>query len=166
VQIAKAFGAEVTGVCSTGNVGMVRSIGADHVIDYTREDFTLGGRQYDIVLDAVGNRPLRACRRALTPRGALVLVGGSGKGRWLGPLAGVLKAAALSWFVSQRLHPFLAHLNKDDLIVMQGLLEAGKVVPVIDRSYPLGDVPAAIRYLEGGHARGKVVITLENSSTT
>jgi NADPH:quinone reductase-like Zn-dependent oxidoreductase len=154
------FGAEVTGVCSTRNVDMVRSIGADHVVDYTQEDFTKSGQRYDLIFDSVGSHSLSDTRRALTAKGTLVLVGGPDNGRWLGPLTGVLKAVVLSRFVSQRLVPFLAHLSKDDLLVMQELLQAGKVTPVIDRSYPLSDVPEAIRYLEEGHARGKVVITV------
>ena len=164
VQIAKAFGAEVTGVCSTRNVEMVRSIGADHVIDYTRGDFTRSGPSYDLILDSVGNHSLSDLRRVLTPEGTLVLVGGPDKGRWLGPLADVLEAVVLSRFVSQKILPFLAHSSKDDLIVMKELLETGKVTPVIDRSYSLRDVPEAIRYLEEGHARGKVVIAVEHDS--
>jgi NADPH:quinone reductase-like Zn-dependent oxidoreductase len=166
VQIAKVFGAEVTGVCSTRNLDLIRSIGAHRVIDYTQEDFTRSGQRYDLIFDTVGNHSLSDCRRALTAKGTLVLVGGPNKGRWLGPLTGMLKAAAWSRFVSQKLLPFLAHLNKDDLMVMRELLEAGKVVPVIDRAYPLSDVPDAIRYLEEGHARGKVVITIEHRSET
>ena len=166
VQIAKVFGADVTGVCSTRNMDMVRSIGAHHVMDYTQEDFNKSGQRYDLIFDSVGNHSLSDCRRALTTEGLLVLVGGSGNGRWLGPLTGVLKAVVLSPFVSQKLLPFLAHLSKDDLIVMRELLETGKVAPVIDRSYPLSDVPEAIRYLEEGHARGKVVITMEHRSET
>ena len=166
VQIARVFGAEVTGVCSTRNVDMVRTIGANHVVDYTQEDFTKSGQRYDLIFDSVGNHSLSDCRRALTTEGTLVLVGGTDKGRWLGALTGVLKAVVLSRFVSQKLLPFLAHLRKDDLIVMRELLEAGKVTPVIDRSYPLRDVPEAIRYLEAGHARGKVVITMEHRGET
>ncbi len=166
VQIAKVFGADVTGVCGTRNVDMVRSIGADHVIDYTQEDFTKNGQRYDLILEMIGNHSLSDRRRALTPEGTLVLVGGTDKGRWLGPLAGALKAVVLSRFVSQKLRLFLAHLNKADLIIMQELLEAGKVASVIDRSYPLSDVPEAIRYLEEGHARGKVVITMEHRTET
>ena len=166
VQIAKVFGADVTGVCSTRNRDMVRTIGARHVIDYTAEDFTRSGQRYDLIFDTVGNHSLSDCRRALTPGGTLVLVGGPDKGRWLGPLTGMLKAAVLSRFVSQKLLPFLAHLSKDDLIVMRELLEAGKVAPVIDRTYPLSEVPNAIRYLEEGHARGKVVITTEHHRET
>jgi NADPH:quinone reductase-like Zn-dependent oxidoreductase len=159
VQIAKALGAEVTAVCGTRNVDMVRSIGADHVVDYTREDFARAGQRYDLMLDMVGNHSPSDCRRALTPVGTLVLVGGPNEGRWLGPLPDVLGAVALSWFARQRLRPMLAHSSKDDLAVIQELLAAGKVTPVIDRIYPLSGVPEAIRYLEEGHARGKVVIT-------
>ena len=160
VQLAKTFGADVTGVCSTRNVDLVRSIGADHVVDYSKEDFTKTDQKYDVIFDAIGNHSLSECRRALTPKGALVMVGGPDNGHWLGPLAGVLHMIVLSWFVGQRLIPFLAHLDKDDLHVMQEFLEAGKITPVIDRSYPLSEVSAAIRYLEAGHARGKVVITI------
>jgi NADPH:quinone reductase-like Zn-dependent oxidoreductase len=160
VQIAKSFGAEVTGVCSTRNVDLVRSIGADQVIDYTQEDFTKRGQQYDLILDMAGNHSLSDCRRALTPEGSLVLVGGPNEGRWVGPLLGLLKVVVLSPFVSQKLAPVLAHSSKEDLIILQELLEAGKVTPVIDRRYPLSEVPEAIRYLETGHARGKVVITV------
>lgn len=159
VQIAKVFGAEVTGVCSTRNVDMVRSIGADHVIDYTQADFTKSGQQYDVIFDMAGNHSLPDCRRALTAEGTLVMVGGPDKGGWLGPLLGVLKAVVVSWFVRQKLLLFLARLRKADLLVLRELLETGKVTPVIDRSYPLRAVPEAIRYLEEGHARGKIVIT-------
>jgi NADPH:quinone reductase-like Zn-dependent oxidoreductase len=159
VQIAKAFSAEVTGVCSTRNVEMVRSIGADHVIDYTREDFTRPEQRYDVLLDAVGNRPASEVRRALTHNGTLVLVGGKG-GRLLGPLTSFLTAAAMSRFVSQNLIPFLAKNNKADLLVLKELIEAGKITPVIDRSYPLRQAAEALRYLEQGHANGKVVITV------
>ena len=162
VQLGKVFGADVTGVCSTRNLDMVRSIGAHHVIDYTQEDFTTSGQQYDLIFDAAGNHSLSDCRRALTPEATLVLVGGPNKGRWVGPLTGVLKAVVVSRFVSQKLRPFLAHSSKADLIVLRELLDAGKVAPVIDRSYPLSDVPEAIRYLEEGHARGKVVIRMEH----
>ena len=159
VQIAKVLGAEVTGVCGTTNVDMVRSIGASHVVDYTREDFTANGQRYDLIFDLIGNHSLSDCRRALTIRGTLVLAGGSDTGKWLGPLAGLLEVVVLSWFVSQKLRNFLAHIGTDDLMVMRELLETGKVTPVIDRTYPLSEVAAAIRYLEEGHARGKVVIT-------
>lgn len=160
VQIANGLGAEVTGVCSTRNADTVRSIGAHRVIDYTKEDFTRSGERYDLILDTVGNRSLADCRRALVAKGTLVLVGGVDKGLWLGPLTRALKAAASSPFVSQRLLPFMARLGGGDLTLMQELLVAGKVIPVIDRSYPLGEVPEAIRYLEEGHARGKIVIRM------
>lgn len=155
VQIAKALGAQVTGVCSTGNVDMVRSIGAVHVIDYTREDFTRGNDLYDLIFDCAGDRSLSDCRRVLKPEGILVVVGAFDR-----PVLRVLKAALLSPFVSQRLLPFLSKRSKDDLIVLKELIEAGKVTPVIDRSYPLSEVPEAMRYLEARHARGKVVITV------
>jgi len=161
VQLARLFGADVTGVCSTGNVELVRSLGAAHVIDYTQEDFTRSGPRYDLILDTVGNHSLSDCRRALTAAGTLVLVGGPNTGRWLGPMTGLLKVIAVSPFVSQKLRPFLARLRREDLAVLREFLASGHVVPVIDRSYALPEVPAAIRYLETGHARGKVVITLE-----
>jgi len=160
VQIAKAFGAEVTGVCSTGNAKMVASIGADQVIDYTREDFTRAGRRYDLLIDIAGNRSLSQTRRVLVPKGVLVAVGGPDKGRWVGPLARSARMAVLSPVVSQRMLFFLARQNKQDLAVLRELLDAGKVIPVIDRVYPLGDVAEAMRYLETGHARGKIVITV------
>ncbi len=160
VQIAKSFGADVTGVCSTRNVDMVRSIGADQVIDYTREDFTKSGQRYDLFFDCVGNHSLLACRRVLNPRGIYIIVGGSG-GRWIGPLPRVFKALLLSRFVSQNLSIFLAKTSKEDLTIMRDLMEAGKVTPVIDKHYRLSEVPEAIRYMEEGHAQGKVVITLE-----
>ena len=159
VQIAKSFGAEVTGVCSTRNVDMVQSIGADQVIDYTQEDFTQSGQRYDLIIDTVGNRSLSDCRRALTPKGTLVMVGGQG-GRWLGGVDRSIKALFLSPFSAQTLRPFIATQDKEDLAALKELIEAGKVTPVIDRKYPLSEVPEAIRYLEGGHARGKVVITV------
>ncbi|HSB18868.1 MAG TPA: NAD(P)-dependent alcohol dehydrogenase [Anaeromyxobacteraceae bacterium] len=160
VQIAKSSGAEVTGVCSTRNVDLVRSIGADRVIDYTREDFTRGAHRYDVILDCVGNHSLLDSRRVLNPRGTYVMVGGPA-GRWIDPLPRALEALVLSRFVSQDMAFFLAELNKKDLTILRDLLQAGKLTPVIDRRYGLGEVPAAIRYLEQGHARGKVVITVE-----
>ncbi len=160
VQLAKSFGAEVTGVCSTRNVEMVRSLGADQVIDYIQEDFTKSGQRYDLILDCVGNHSLLACRRALNPKGIYIMVGAP-SGRWIAPLDRLIKALVLSRFVSQKLVMFLAKLNKEDLTIMRELMAAGKVTPVIDRRYRLNEVPAAIRYLEEGHARGKVVITFE-----
>ena len=159
VQIARSFGADVTGVCSTKNVDMVRSIGADHVCDYIKEDFTKSGKQYDLIVDCVGNHSLPAYRRVLTPRGTYVVVGGP-PGRWIGPLALVIKTQLLSPFVSQKLATIMANLRQADLASMRQLIEAGKVTPVIDRRYGLTEVPEAIRYLEEGHARGKVVITV------
>ena len=153
VQIAKALGAEVTGVCSTRNVDLVRSIGADVVVDYTSEDVTRSGR-YDLIVEAVGNRSLSDWRRVLTPTGTLVIVGG-GEGRWIGPMVTPGKALVVSRFSRQRLLPLLAQLNNDDLIVIAELIEAGKVTPVIDRTYPLSEAAEAIRYLEAGHAQGE-----------
>jgi NADPH:quinone reductase-like Zn-dependent oxidoreductase len=164
VQIAKSFGAAVTGVCSTRNVEMVRSIGADRVIDYTQEDFTKGTRRYDLILDCVGNHSFSARRNILNPNGICVMVGAPNDGNWIGPLAGVLKVLALSRFVSQSFVAFIGKASKRDLTIMGELMEAGKVTPVIDRRYGLSDVPDAIRYLEDGHARGKVVITLDRNN--
>jgi NADPH:quinone reductase-like Zn-dependent oxidoreductase len=161
VQIAKAFGANVTGVCSTAKVEMVRSIGADHVIDYTREDFAEGDQRYDLILDDIGgNSSLARLRRALASRGTLVIVGGEGGGRWLGGTDRQIRALVLSPFVSQKLGTFVNKENHEDMLVLKELIEFGKVTPVIDRTYPLSQVPEAIRYLEEGHARGKVVITV------
>jgi NADPH:quinone reductase-like Zn-dependent oxidoreductase len=160
VQIAKAFGARVTGVCSTAKVEMVRSIGADHVIDYTREDFAEGERRYDVILDIGGNSSLSRLRRALGQRGTLIIVGGEGGGRWLGGTDRQIRALVLSPFVSQKLGTFVNNENHEDLLVLKELIESGKVTPVIDRTYPLSEVPEAIRYLEEGHARGKVVIAV------
>lgn len=159
VQIAKSIGAQVTGVCSTRNVDLVRSIGADHAIDYTQQDFTRSGQRYNLIFDAVGNRSLSDFRRVLASDGTLVLVG-AGNGNWIGPLARPLKALVLSRFANQKLVPLLAKRSQDDLLVLKDLIEAGKVTPVIDRHYPLYEVPEAIRYLEAGHAQGKVVITV------
>lgn len=156
VQIAKAFGAEVTGVCSTRNVDMVRSIGADQVIDYTREDFTQSGQRYDLILDQVANHSLSDCRRALTPQG--IHIPNSGHGG----LGYIIKAFLLSAFVRQQGRPFIAIPNNEDLGVLKELIESGKVTPVIDRTYPLSEVPEAMRYLDKGHARGKVVIAVEH----
>ena len=161
VPLAKAFGAEVTGVCSTLNAEMVASIGADRVIDYTREDFTRAGRRYDVLVDIAGNRPLPETRRVLAPKGVLVAVGGPNRGRWIGPLGRSGRMALVSPAVSQRMvFFFLAHQNKADLAVLRELLETGKVTPVIDRTYPLSETAEAMRYLERGHAQGKVVITM------
>lgn len=160
VQLAKAFGAHVTGVCSTGKTDLVRSIGADDVIDYRREDFADAGKQYDLILDTAGNRPLSVLRRALKPRGTLVIVGGEGGGKWTGGFERALRAAALSPFVGQQLKGLIASERTEDLRFLTGLIEAGKVRPVIDRTYALADAPAAIGHLRDGSARGKIVITL------
>ena len=157
VQIAKAFGAHVTAVCSTANLDMVRSIGADQVIDYTREDFVQSPRRYDVMLDLVGNRSLSHCRRALTPRGTYVVVGVKDMGRWLG-LARQFKSLLISPFVRQRMRVFVVRHNREDLAVLKELVEAGKLAPVIDRRYPLSDLPEALRHQGEGHARGKVII--------
>ncbi len=165
VQIAKSFGAEVTGVCSTRNVDMVRSIGADRVIDYTQEDFTKSGQRYDLIFDLVGNHSLLACRRVLNPKGIYLgagIVGGS----MIGLLARLITAPVLSRFVSQNFVVLMARRSKEDLTIMHELMAAGKVTPVIDRHYRLSEVPEAIRYLEEGHVRGKVVITLEHDNKT
>jgi NADPH:quinone reductase-like Zn-dependent oxidoreductase len=157
VQLAKAFGATVTGVCSTTKTDIVRSIGADHVIDYTREDFT---DLYDLVLDIAGNRSLSHLRRALAPRGTLVLVGGEGGGRWFGGMGRPLRALVLSPFLGQNLRPLLSRQRASDLELLSELIESGKVTPVIDRTYPLGEVADALRHLDSGRVRGKVVITV------
>src|ERR1700722_13844343 len=158
VQIAKAWGAQVTAVCGPRAVPLVQSLGADHVIDYSREDFTRGAVRYDLILDTVGSHTLSEYRRVLTPHGTLVLVGANDKGVWIGPLLPSLKALALSPFVSQRLLPFLAEFNPKDLETLRAMLEKGEIKPVIDRRYSLEQVPEAMRYLEEGHAHGKVVI--------
>ena len=160
VQIAKAFGAEVTGVCSTGKVDLVRSLGADHVIDYTREDFTGGEHRYDVILDIAGGSGLSHLRRALTPRGRLVMVGGETGGRWLGGMDRQLRAHLLFPLVSQKLSTFIASENSADLAILRDLLESGKIKSAIDRAYPLSQTPAAIRHVQEGRARGKVVITI------
>jgi NADPH:quinone reductase-like Zn-dependent oxidoreductase len=160
VQLAKAFGAHVSGVCSTTKVDMVRSIGADHVIDYTREDFAEGDKRYDLILDIGGNSSLSRLRRILTPQGTLVIVGGEGGGRWLGGNDRQLRALMLSPFVGQKLRTFISKENHEDMNVLKELIESGKVTPVIDRTCPLSEAPEAIRYLEEGHTQGKVVITV------
>jgi len=160
VQLAKAFGAEVTGVCSTAKLELVRSIGADQVIDYRRDDFSQMGQRYDLILDIAGNRSLSLLRSALTPEGTLVIVGGEEGGPWLGGTDRQIRALILSRFVRHNLRNVISVENKEDLLVLKELIESGKVTPVIDRTYPLREAPEAIRYLEDGHARGKVVITV------
>jgi NADPH:quinone reductase-like Zn-dependent oxidoreductase len=159
VQIAKAHGAEVTGVCSTRNVDMVRSIGADHVIDYTKEDFTQSGQRYDVILDNVETHSLSECRRALAPKGTYIPNNGAG-GRWVGPLGRIAKAKMISLFVRQRLRPFLSKENTEDLFHLKELIEFGKITPVIDRTYPLTESAQALGHVGQGHARGKVVVTV------
>jgi NADPH:quinone reductase-like Zn-dependent oxidoreductase len=154
VQIAKSMGAHVTGVCSTRNVELVRSLGADEVVDYSTDDFTRSGRQYDVIVDLVGNKSTSEIRRALTPKGTAVLIGGEGR------LLAMLAPLVVAPFVSQRLVTFIAKITKDDLAALSELAQAGKLTPVVDRTYPLGEAPEAIRYLETGHARGKVVVTV------
>jgi NADPH:quinone reductase-like Zn-dependent oxidoreductase len=160
VQIAKSFGAEVTGVCSTRNVDLVRSLGADRVIDYTQEDFTQGQERYDLMLDIAGSRPWSELKRVLDARATLVVIGGPSQNRWLGPVSHLLKVRLASAGGSRKVAFFVAAINKEVLLVLQELLEAGKVTPVIDRTYSLSETPEAVRYLEAGHARGKVVITM------
>jgi NADPH:quinone reductase-like Zn-dependent oxidoreductase len=163
VQIAKTFGAEVTGVCSTRNVDLVRSLGADHVIDYTKEDFAKGERRYDVILDNVPNHSLSECRRILNPNGKYVMIGGGGPNdsRWIGPFGRVINTMVVSPFVSQKMGMMMADANQKDLTILADLMQSAKVKPVIDRTYKLSEVPVAIRYLEQGHARGKVIITVE-----
>ena len=160
VQIAKSMGAEVTGVCSTRNVEMVKSLGADHVFDYKRENYTESGQQYDLIIDNVGNHSLSANRRALKPGGKLVMVGGA-KGDWVGPLAGPIKAMLLQPFIDQELIMIMAQMNGEDLSTLAGMISDGRVTPVIERSYSLGETAAAIRQSEEGHVRGKLVLTME-----
>jgi len=163
VQIAKSFGADVTGVCSTRNVDLVRSLGADHVIDYTKEDFAKGAERYDVILDNVPNHSLSECRHILSPKGKYVMIGGGGPNdsRWVGPFGRVIHALILSPFFSQEMGMMMADPSQKDLTVLGDMMQSGKVKAIIDRTYKLSEVPAAIAYLEQGHARGKVVITLE-----
>ena len=162
VQIAKWFGAEVTGVCSTKNLELVRSIGAGHVIDYTQEDFTGGGQAYDLIFQLAGTTSPSDCRRVLTPKGRLVLSSGDSPGRFIGPVGRVIKAVVLSKFVGQTLRPLQMTRSIEDLKLLRELIEAGSVTPVIDRTYPLSESADAIRYLETGRARGKVVISVSS----
>jgi NADPH:quinone reductase-like Zn-dependent oxidoreductase len=160
VQIAKAFGAEVTGVSSAAKIEAVRALGADHVVDYTREDFTKGGQRYDVILDIGGNRRLSDLRRVLTPRGRLVIVGGETDGRLLGGADRQLRAILLSPFISQKLGTFVASENAQDLTILRELIEAETLTAMVDRAFSLAEVPAAIRYLLDGRARGKIVVTI------
>jgi NADPH:quinone reductase-like Zn-dependent oxidoreductase len=165
VQIAKSFGAEVTGVCSGRNADMVRSLGADHVIDYTKEDFAKSSTRYDAMLDNVPNHSLSECRRILTPNGKYVLIGGGGPndGKWIGPFVRVIQAALLSKFIDQKMGMMMAEVKKDDLATLAEMVESGKMKPVIDRTYKLSELAKAVDYVEEGHARGKVVITIDES---
>jgi len=161
VQIAKAFGAEVTGVCSTKNVDIARSLGADHVIDYTREDFTRNGRRYDLFFDIVGSRSWRECKRVLNPEARFIIVGGPKTNRWIGPLSHVIKVRLASLGASQKVVFFVANFNREDFAFLRELFENGKIKPVIDRTYPLNKAAEAMRYLGAGHAQGKVVLTMQ-----
>jgi NADPH:quinone reductase-like Zn-dependent oxidoreductase len=165
IQIAKAFGAEVTGVCSTSNLEMVRSIGAHYVIDYTKEDFTNGNTRYDLIFDNISNHSISERRAVLAPKGICVIAGGGGSGphydRMFAVMGGTLKAVALSPFISQKFKAFIARTESADLATLRDLMQAGRLTPVIDRTYPLSEAQAAMRYLEEGHARGKVVIKIE-----
>ena len=160
VQIAKSFGAEVTGVCSTRNLDMVRAIGADHVIDYKVDDYTKGDERYDVIVDMVGNRSLTANRQVMAPNGVLVIVGGA-KGNWIAPFLGPIKALFLSPFIDQEISMILASLNKQDLGTLGDMMLAGKVTPVIERRYTLGEIADAIRHSEDGHVRGKLIIEMQ-----
>jgi NADPH:quinone reductase-like Zn-dependent oxidoreductase len=160
VQIAKAHGAEVTAVAGTDKLGLVLELGADHVVDHKREDITAGGRRYDVILDIAGNRRLADLRRALAPRGTLVLVGGEFNGRWFGGVGRLVRARLLSLVVRERLRNFVASENAGDLDALRELIETGKLTPAVDRAYPLSEAAAAVRYLLDGHARGKVVISV------
>ena len=164
VQIAKSLGAEVTGVCSTPNADLVRSIGADHVIDYSKEDFTRSGQRYDFILDNVANHSLTDLRRALTPTGTLVPNGGGFNHRWVASGGRLIRAVVLFRFGSQRLGRFLVSPKHEDLVVLKELIEAGKVTPVLDHAYPLSDTRQAIDHVAGGHARGKVAITVSQAA--
>jgi NADPH:quinone reductase-like Zn-dependent oxidoreductase len=168
VQIAKALGAEVTGVCSTRNVDLVRSLGADHVIDYTKEDFTKGDERYDVILDNVGTQPLSGFRRVLQPNGICVMIGGGGPndGKWVGPMVRPIKAKLMSPFISQKIGMMMAQGNPDDLKLIADLMQAGKVTTVIDRTYALSEIREAVRYVEAGRARGKVIIKVAQDSQT
>lgn len=166
VQIAKSFGAEVTGVCSTRNVELVRSIGADHVIDYKKQDFTAAGERYDLIIDNVGNHSPLALRHALKPNGIVVIVGAPKRGPWIGMFWGVIRGIALSWFVDEKFVFFVARQNQDDLTFLANLAREGKMTAVIDRHYSLSEVPAAIEYLAGWHARGKVVVRVQELTTS
>jgi NADPH:quinone reductase-like Zn-dependent oxidoreductase len=160
VQIANAFGAEVTAVCHTRHVDAIRSLGADHVVDYTREDFTRSGQRYDLMLDVAGGRSWRECRRILKPDATFVLIGGPKTNRLIGPLAHIIRIRVAALRASQKVIFFIANINRDDLMVMNEFMEAGKVTPLIDRQYPLSELPAAMRHFAEHHPHGKIVITV------
>lgn len=160
VQLAKWYGAEVTGVCSTANLDLVRSIGADHVVDYTREDYTRSSQRYDLIFQLGGTASPGSLRRVLTPKGTLVLSSGDSPGRVIGPVDRIIKALMLSPFVSQRMPALVAKASSADLQILKEMIEAGSVTPVVDRTYSLSDTAEAIRYVESGHARGKVVVAV------
>jgi len=162
VQIAKSFGAQVTGACSTRNVELVRSLGADHVIDYTKEDFTRNGERYDVIIDNVGTQPLSGFRALLKPKGIYIMIGAGGpdEGGLIGPMGRLMQALLMSPFIGQKMGMMMAKVSQSDLTVLAELMQAGKVTTVIDRSYPLSEVREAIRYLETGRARGKIIVTV------
>ena len=160
VQIAKSFGAEVTGVCSTGNMNQARSLGADRVIDYSKEDFTRSGQSHDLMLDVAGNRSWSELKRVLGPHATVVVVGGPKTNRWVGPLGTMIQLSVASMGGSRKLAIFIAKVSQPDLVALNALMEAGKVTPVIDRRYPLSEVAEAFRYLGQGHAKGKIVVTV------
>jgi NADPH:quinone reductase-like Zn-dependent oxidoreductase len=166
VQIAKALGAEVTGVCRAAKADLVRAVGADHVLDYTRQDITAGPRRYDVIIDIAGNRPLAHLRRVLAPKGTLVITGGEDAGPWLGGIGRNIKAQLLSPFTGQKLTAFVARQRRADLLTLRDLADSGAITPAIDRTYPLGQAAAALRHLADGHARGKVVISIERSAVS
>jgi NADPH:quinone reductase-like Zn-dependent oxidoreductase len=162
VQIAKAFGAEVTAVCHTRHVEAIRSLGADHVVDYAREDFTRGGQRYDLILDVAGGRSWREYQRVLKPNATFVIIGGPKTNRFIGPLAHIIKIRLTALRASQKVIFFVANLNREDLIFMNELLESGKVTPLIDRQYALSELPQAMRHFAEGHPHGKIVITVNH----
>jgi NADPH:quinone reductase-like Zn-dependent oxidoreductase len=168
VQIAKMLGAHVSGVCSTRNVELVRSLGADHVFDYTKEDYTRSGQRYDVILDNVANRSLSENRRVLTPQGKYVLIGGGGvnDNRWIGPFGLVIKTLLLKPFINQEMKMMMSEVKKEDLTFLADLMQSGKVTPVIDKTYPFSEIREAIRYVETGRARGKVIVTLSETNET
>lgn len=161
VQIARALGAEVTAVCSSGNVKLIRSLGADHVIDYTKEDFTRNGKEYDLLLDVAGSRRWREYKRVLKPNSTVVIVGGPKSNRIIGPLTHIIKMRVASWRASQKVIFFVANFNHNDLVALKDMMETGQVKPVVERTYPLERICEAMRHLGTGHAKGKLVVTMK-----